>query len=52
MKEKLTNEDEKILKGILKKCNLRERIIVRRNRKLILNIYHYSRNKTANSFYI
>lgn len=36
MKEK----NEEIIKEILKKCNWWERIIVRRNKKLILNIYH------------
>lgn len=50
MKEK-TNENE-ILEEILRKCNWRERIIVKGNKKLILNVYHYARNKTANFFYL
>lgn len=51
MKEK-TNENEKIIEEILKKCSWWERIIVKRNKKLLLNIYHYARNKTANIFYL
>lgn len=49
MKRKLTNEDEIILEGILKKCSWYERIIVKRNRKLISNIYHYTRLEITNA---
>lgn len=45
----MKKENEKIIAEILKKCNWWERIIVNRNKKLILKIYHYARLETANA---
>lgn len=44
-------KNEEIIVEILKKCNWRERIIVKKNKKLILNVYHEGRIKASNSFY-
>lgn len=40
--------DEEIIVEILEKCNWRQKIVVKRNKKLILNIYHYARINTVN----
>lgn len=45
----MKKENEKIIGEILKKCNWWERIIVKRNKKLILNIYHNIRLKIINN---
>lgn len=44
-------KDEEIIVEILKKCNWKERIVVKKNKKLILNVYHEGRIKASNSFY-
>lgn len=42
-------ENEVIIVEILKKCNWWERIVVRRNKRLILNIYHDIRVNIINT---
>lgn len=49
MKKRLTNEEKLILEGILRKCNWNERIIIKRNKGLILNIYHEGRINMINT---
>lgn len=43
--------EEMIVNEILKKCNWAEKIVVKLNKKLILNVYHEGRTKASNSFY-
>ncbi len=47
----MKKENEEIIGEILKKCNWLEKIIVKRNRKLILNIYHNTRIYIINKIY-
>lgn len=42
-------KENEIIEEILKKCNWWERIIVKRNKKLILKIYHIIRLKIINN---
>lgn len=49
MRKKLTNEEKLILEEILRKCNWNERIFVKRNKGLILNIYHEGRVNMINT---
>lgn len=49
MRKKLTNEEKIILKEILRKRNWNERIVIRRNKGLILNIYHEGRVNMINT---
>lgn len=44
----MKKSNEKILEGILEKCNWYEKIIVKMNKKLILNIYHLGRINSVN----
>lgn len=45
----MEKENVKIIEKILENCNWYGKIIVKRNKKLILNIYHYAREITINS---
>ncbi len=47
----MEKENEEIVVEIMKSCNWWEKIIVKKNKKLILNIYHTGRTKASNSFY-
>lgn len=49
MRKVLTNEDELILEEIYKKCNWYQRIIVKKNKNLILDIYNQGRIKAINT---
>lgn len=44
-------KNEEIIVEILRKCNWREKMIVKKNKKLILKVYHEGRIKASNSFY-
>jgi len=44
----MKKENEEIIEKILKECNWYERIIVKKNRKLILNVYHFGRINCVN----
>lgn len=40
-----------VVEEILEKCKWSEKIVVKLNKKLILNVYHLGRIKASNSFY-
>lgn len=49
MKRRITKEEELILEKILEKCRWKEKIIVKTNEELILNIYHQARIDIINA---
>lgn len=49
MKRKVSKNEEKVLKEILRKCKWHQKIFIKLNKRLVLKIYRYGKRKTTNS---